>query len=443
VWAVLQGFFVFARTVEVGAIVNITRRVALASNEAGPSPTNLAFCFLGLICGTVPVTALSLVVAVPAYVFVEATAAGEVPRRDVLLLTLLCLIFAVLMSAAGAVLAVVEGRRRIVTKNAIVIGSNVLSVACAIPLMSAFGAPGLGLTYVMAAAGQLIGGCVAVAVVPEGEHIGSLGPLVRDAAKESLQLLGVTLARYGCEPITKLLLALVAPLGFVAVVDLAMKVTLQLRIVVQALAQPLLAYGAHRGELTDQSRPYFVKVHQLVGALAPLTLVGVVVTTPVLSFVALGQVDVDFVLVTSLLAAANLVHALSLSGYFLMASGGRFAALFAAFAPATLANLVLGAMAVLVDQPYLVVAAYAVSYALSGWLIGRTWERSVPQGGATWVRAAVALCVRCVAATTMMVLLLSSRGTSVLLAAASVGLLVAVLLALDLRRALATTSRAA
>jgi len=367
-WALLQGLFIVSRVADSGMGANITRYVSVNLAESR-EVSGRAVAGAGVLIGLVPVVLICGITFAPIVWYVKGLFRGSHAATEVVPLAILCVAFAATSSLATTLLAICEGAGRLVAKNGVIIASNCLGIVVAYPSLRHFGAPGVGITYCAVSISQL-----ALATVllhrdrslrgPRGERVGHIS---RHLWRENAQLSGVAALRLTFEPLTKFLLSRVTTLAGVAAFELALRVTTQIRVLLQSSAQPLLLMGARKTAApTAEVAASFSRARGILYVVVKSALWVQIAATTVLSYVGLGRLDPHFEIFYVVLVVANAINSLGLTGYFLQLSSGILVPLLRVHAVMAIMNLTLGVIAAALLGQYGVVCAYAITMSYGG-----------------------------------------------------------------------------
>ena len=367
-WALLQGFFVGARISDSGAGTNVTRQVA-AQIRAG-DPVDVARTVIAsLLIGTAPVFLLSIAVYFPATGYVTHRFHSEIAAGGIQHLALLSLAFAVTSSAATIILAALEGMFWLVTRNLLTAAGNLIALVIAFPIIHLTGVPGIGYTYVFMSASQCVLGIVflVIACRKTATCRSRLMSIIRAMWTQNLQLSFIAVLRLTFEPMTKLLLSTTTGLAGIASFDLALRISTQLRVFLQALVQPLLILGARSdSEMDVESKQKFEAMRRHLAWTNSYLLEIQLVAAPLLSWVGFGSLNKSFVIFLAILAFANQINTLGLVGYYYQISSGSMRPLARLQSVMALINLVVGGGACLTGSSIAVVAVYGIAMAYGG-----------------------------------------------------------------------------
>jgi hypothetical protein len=375
-WALMQGLFVIARVADSGAGVNLARRFAiLNSDHRKVRPWQLLG--QGAVLSSVPVGLIAVASYVPIVSYIDSHYAGELPPGLAVDLGIWCVLSGVIMSLATLVMALCDGAGRIVERNVGVIVANCISVLVMLVAEGFVGPRSIGVAYTSAAVVQLVWSLSILAQHSRGASAPPRANLVV-MLRENLQLNVLGLTRLSFEPTTKYLISVVAPLHIVAAVDLAMKMTSQVRVVIQAAVQPLLVLGSRHAGIAGahQTRLQFQETHRGLLLLSGLGAILLCAVAPFLSWIAYGSVSTPFLLSFTILAVANMINAAGLAGYMYGLSAGGYGALTKvqfAMATITVGGGLIGS--VLFGQWTLCVLAYGIAFCFGGLASMSFWTR--------------------------------------------------------------------
>lgn len=381
-WALLQGLFLISRIAGSGLGSNITRHVAVLQREGLPLPVG-PMMVAGMLIGVVPVLAISGLAFHPITEFVHRQYGAQFSEGEIDELAALCVLAGVLSAAAIVLLAISEGLGHLRENSMILIGANLLSLATVYPLLETFGLAGIGLTYVVSSAGQLIGASAWLAHIsaPHRGHATGIRNQLAELTSDSVHLTSIGVLRLTFEPVTKLLLASVGTLGAVAAFELALRVSTQARIFFQAGVQPLLVHASRRErELSTEMAETFERGQRALSEICALALVCLACGSAAVSFVGLGRADGTFLLYFGILATANMINSAGLLGYFYQLSAGHLWPLLKIHLLMAALNLAAGTAGALVFDEVGVVAAYAGTLTLGGVLLIRSLPTAVRGG---------------------------------------------------------------
>ncbi|MGN7780844.1 hypothetical protein ACTJJE_15150 [Mycolicibacterium sp. 22603] len=379
VWSLLQGLFLVARVADSGAGTNISRVLAVRVKNCEPIDlrnTTVA----ALLITSLPSLLLAAVIAPGVGFYVTAIYGDKLTGEVLWTLVWLALLSASLAAVANVLLAICEGLFELNYKSFAVISGNLVGLSTLIPLLTVAGPAGVGWVYVVIFGTQLLlGGLRLLRLMgqpspppqaPVREHVQILW-------RENLQLSGIALIRLSFEPATKLLLSLFAPLVVIAQFELALRVTTQLRIVIQSALQPLLVIGARM-----HHRPYgeahtvFLKNDRALWSLSLGGLIAQILAAPAIQWLGLGFHSDLFTVFFAMLAAGNAVNTIGLSGYYWQLTSGSLMPLVRVQSAMAVWNIGVGILGLVLGSATTVVAAYCGAFALGG-LVSRSFLRGL------------------------------------------------------------------
>lgn len=382
-WALIQGVYFLSRVNDSGTGINITRMVSVNRSEQGSIPL-IDLLAVGLLLSTAPVIVLGLALIFPANWLMVNYFHSALPPTTIFNLVLLSFGTAVLSSLAVLVLSVLEGAGGLFYRHIVTIVSNLVLGASAYPLLSRFGAEGLGLMYLAAAGALLVGGLMLLPfqVPAKIRSSTSKRQLLSSLWRENLSISAMALVRVTFEPWTKFLVGATAGVAAVASLDLAFRVTTQVRVALQAAMQPLLALGSRSIDSTaDHFHPHYRRAHRLA-VRVNICLAGVLVASgPFVGYLGFGSIPQDFLIFFTILVVANSVNAMGVVGYFFSISGGRSSLILKIHIVMMTINLILGFSVALAIGASAAVLVYMCSFAYGGFALAQPWMKA---SGENW-----------------------------------------------------------
>jgi O-antigen/teichoic acid export membrane protein len=364
-WAMIMGFAIMAAVAEMGLGANLTRFVAARPDISRRLLFRLAA--VGAILSLLPTVVIALIAAWPIYIFAVTRPGLPVDVAVVATLTGLALAATVGNVANATFCGLAEGIGRLALRSAALFLSTVVTLVGLWPAVAAMGPIGIGVANLAGVLVQL-GTVLAVLFVaarrlPRSGDEETVPALLRLLFASTVQNLGVMLARATIEPVARFFVALAGSLSFQAVFELALRVAIQFRWVVQNSLQPLLYVGA-----SDQQAlaTRFERPRAFIVRLSALMFLALACLSPLISAVVLGQIEPAFIVLIVVLGAGS---ALAINGYpglYAITARGEFASLLALTVAIAVVNAVLVSLGVWVDGPMGSVAGLAAGYAVSG-----------------------------------------------------------------------------
>lgn len=369
IWSLVQGLFLFARISDSGAGANISRVLAVRlKNDRDLNLRNLTLA--ALTVASTPSAILALITAPAISWYVLGRFGDELSSGDINEVIWLGLLNAILAAVANMLLAICEGVFQLNYKSAVIILGNLVGLSLLYPLLSSFGPAGIGWTYVAIAATQCV--LASVQVFRLSRPSGPIGyrSVCEEISliwKENLHLSGISLLRLSFEPATKLALSLIAPLTVIALFELALRVTTQIRIIIQSALQPLLVLGA-RSEIEHDPRAIVTFIHndRMLSILTVGALATQILAAPGVQLLGLGFINSTFIIFFTILAAGNSINTMGLAGYYWQLSSGSLSPLVKVQAFMAVVNIGIGLLAIAFHSSVLAVAAYSCAFAFGG-----------------------------------------------------------------------------
>ncbi|MBB2991281.1 O-antigen/teichoic acid export membrane protein [Mycolicibacterium iranicum] len=368
-WSLLQGLFLIARISDSGAGSNISRVMAMRVKE-GSRLDLRNFAAASLVIASAPSIIFSLLTAPIVGLYVVHQFGFELGREELWTLVWLALLNSSVSALATVTLAVCEGVFQLNYKSMAIIVSNFVGVISLVPLLRAAGPAGIGWTYVVISGTQLLLAAIRVIRIAAPEARFSLPSIkshVRELWRENLHLSGIALIRLSFEPVTKFLLSLFAPLLIIAQFELALRVTTQIRIVVQSALQPLVALGARSVRETHPDiHDIFDRNDRLLCIISIGLLMAQILAAPAIQTVGMGSNSTIFLVFFAILAAGNAVNTMGIAGYYWQLTSGALIPLVRVQAVMACANILVGSLGRLFESATLIVTAYSAAFLVGG-----------------------------------------------------------------------------
>jgi O-antigen/teichoic acid export membrane protein len=379
-WSLIQGLFLIARVSDSGAGANISRVAAVRLKEG----TNLelrSLTFASLIIASLPSVFLSMVSAPLIGLYVTAQFGDELDRDGLWALVWLALLCAALAATSNILLAICEGLFQLNFKSIVVISGNAAGLVALLPLIALAGPAGVGWTYVVIFGTQLAFSLARVTKMVRADSSGQPSTIrqhIRLLWRENLDLSGIALIRLSFEPATKLLLSFFAPLVVIAQFELALRVTTQIRVVIQSALQPLLVLGARADDgIHAGMREIFLKNDRVLSTLSFGAVVAQILAAPAILLLGMGSYYPTFIAFFVILVIGNAINIMGLSGYYWQLASGSLTPLVRVQALMAGTNICIGLLGLVLGSPLLVVASYSIAFAYGGWA-SRSFLPDVP-----------------------------------------------------------------
>lgn len=382
-WALIQSAFFLSRLNDSGTGLNLTRMVAVSRAETGSIPLFDMFC-AGIVLSVLPVFLLGLALVAPISWLMVHYFDSALPHETVLTLVLLSFGTALVTSLSSLLLAILEGAGALFHRQIITIAGNAALGALAYPLLAGYGAEGLGLIYLAAAAVPLLGAAVVLPFSVSRSRRDSQyrKSIIAVLWRENLKISGMALVRLTFEPWTKFLVATTAGLSVVAALDLALRVTTLTRVALQSATQPLLTMGARSPDsTTDHFLPQYARAHLIVVRVNIYLACIMAAAGPLVAFLGFGAIPHEFLAFYVLLVVANSVNSVGIVGYYFDVSAGRVDRILQIHLAMMGINLIAGAFLGFAFGGVAAVAAYTVSFIYGGIALAKPWMKA---SGSRW-----------------------------------------------------------
>lgn len=371
-WALIQGLLFVSRIADNGAGANIARHVALRTRE-GFRDQVWRVVLAGALLSTLPVTAIAWALYWPIQWYVSSRFGGEFSPSEIQALVTLAILSAMASSLSTVLMSVLDGRGSIVVRNMVVAGAHMVGLLVVYPLIANFDAIGIGLTYCVVQV-SLVSGIAVVLLTTHSEPSRDLGnppqvrTILRELRRANAQNSMMAALRLSFEPLVKVLIAASGSLGAVAVFDLALRVSTQVRVLVQSALYPLLVHGA-RARGTDLDAPQLAMFKRsalnLWRASMDLAILQIA-AAPLVAWLGFGNVQPRFILFYALLVVGNSINTAGLVGYYYTLGGSRLGPLVRVHVAMALIMLVGGGVGALVAPAIGPAVAYCLAFAYGG-----------------------------------------------------------------------------
>lgn len=380
-WSLVQGLFLVARVSDSGAGNNISRVIAVRLKD-GTQLDLRNLTWASLTIASLPSILLAMLITPVLGWYVTTQFSADLNRGGLWMLVWLALLNAAIAALSNILLAICEGVFQLNYKSFVIISGNFTGLIALVPLLNLAGPAGIGWVYVLISGTQLLLAAIRVAQLVRAEpsvQQSTIRQHIRMLWRENFHLSGIALIRLSFEPTTKFLLSLFAPLIIIAQFELALRVTTQIRIVIQSALQPLLVLGARAQEDAHASlRAVFLRNDRVLSSLSLGGLVAQILAAPAIQWLGMGFNNTIFTVFFAFLAAGNAVNTMGISGYYWQLSSGSLYPLVRVQAVMAVANIGLGAIGLVLDSAAGVVAAYSAAFAFGG-LASRSFLRDVPR----------------------------------------------------------------
>ena len=254
-WSLVQGLLLVARVSDSGAGNNISRVIAVRAK--GELPLELrSTTMAALLIASLPSVVLAAVATPLIGLYVTMQFGAELDRHALWNLVWLALLNATLAAVSNILLAVCEGVFELNFRSLAVIAGNLTGLAALVPLLNIAGPLGVGWVYVLISGTQVLLAGLRVTRLVHSDISSSQRTVRAQIAilwRENLHLSGIAVIRLSFEPVTKFLLSLFAPLAVIAQFELALRVTTQIRTIIQSAMQPLLVLGARPADVSGST----------------------------------------------------------------------------------------------------------------------------------------------------------------------------------------------
>lgn len=390
-WAMIQGLFIICRLPEMGVGLNLTRAVA-AERRNGEAVDPRPYIWAAGLLTIVPVICIGCVLFAIIPKFFEQIFTGAVPLTIVRTLCLLALGGALFSTISTILLSIIEGCGLLIHRQIMTMVSNLALIIFAYPLITNLGVIGLALTYAISSLLLLVFSAVAALAICSdlSPNKSNLKIVIKELWFGNLQVSAMAVTRITYEPLTKFVVGSFGNLAAVVYVDLAMKLTLQVRVVVQSAVQPLLAFGARgNGDSHERIIKTFERAQSLVIKSNLMLMSCQFLAAGAVSIIALSELSPTFIIIYFLLVIGNGINSFGVVGYYYDASAGNMGKIVSIHVQMMLINGVFGVLGGWLLGEQAAVAAYAFSFAFGGVMLYKIWSLASGQG---WLKVLEAEC---------------------------------------------------
>lgn len=366
-WALVSGLLMFARIADTGASVSVARLAVIgrANNAKALGP----YLWAGLTVATVPTLLLSSVIVVVAGMVLGAggTRASEIALLPQVLSV--ALIYAVGNSAAGIISGCLDGVGRMVWRFLGGSVANLVLIGLAVWLLPTLGQAGFLIAHTAYIGVQLaiyivlLFAARADLSVTRGDYLAA----TRDSFGFLSKSIFLGAARTGFEPVSKMLIGQFGGLTAVALFDLAVRVSSQLRQLANAPLQPIAVLTARSSAALQADHRTLVERWMPISIAAGFVMaLGQVVSAPLVSWLMIGHIDASFVMMSAILAVSFFVNFSGTVAFYVVLASGRLRGLIMMHIVMTALNVALGVVMGWIWGAMGVVAAWGITLAIGG-----------------------------------------------------------------------------
>jgi O-antigen/teichoic acid export membrane protein len=366
-WALVSGLLMFARLADTGASLSVARLAVIgrAQNATGLGP----YLWSGLTVATIPTLLLSTIIVLLASLVLSAE--GSEASRISLLPQLLAAawFYAIGNSAAGILSGCIDGAGRMTWRYSGGVTANVVLIGLAVWLLPALGEAGFLLAHIAYIAVQIA--IYALLLLATRADLSTTRTAYVTATRDSAGFLSKSIfmgaARTGFEPVSKMLIGQFGGLTAVALFDLAVRVSNQLRQLGNAPLQPLAVLTARSSAALQDDHKPIIERWMIICIFGGLTMaLFQIVSAPILSWIIIGHIDGSFIFMSNILAVAFFVNFSGTVAFYVVTSSGQLGGLLRMHAIMTVINISLGFVLGSIWGTMGVVFAWGATLAVSG-----------------------------------------------------------------------------
>lgn len=372
-WILLQSAFFLSRISESGTGVNLTRTLA-ASRASGNAYSVKNHLIAGVIL-ILPAVFLIGVAVVPAAAYIlQKVAPGTISNSDGFKLAVCSLLVSLLFALNTIAGSILEGGGQLVKKHSLSIFTAILSAASIAPFVTHFGIYGIPASTALSLGTSIIAALITQIVPANTAGSPTSVAIIQRIWRESLSTSGMALIRMGFEPLTKFTASAFGPLNSVAAIELAFRISTQVRILIQSAAQPLLYIGASKSkDLAEIMLTFGRATSWIVWANWTSTCL-ILGSAPLIIYLFYGQVSWLAIGSLTILTVGNAINSCGLTGYYLSASQGKMKHLLHIHVYMLLVNIALAPLLGYIFGSLGSVLAYSASLVLGGILLLHIWS---------------------------------------------------------------------
>lgn len=326
IWALASGIFAFARFGDSGMGVAVMRQVSLARQNAQERPSTAPHLVAGLLIATTPVAVIGALLAFPTVGYLNANHSGyQVSGETTAAIVWFSLIYAASNSAAAIFSGVLDGIKKISTRNLISLVSNISFVASSAFIPKSLGIISFCYSNLILSIAQISLSALVIFIDNRGtratprDYTSSLV-----SSKEYLtKSVAIGAARAGFEPVCKFLVGQFGGLAAVALFDLANRISIQVRQITSSMMQPLSTVAARdTATLSDDSAQTMWKWTEINFAVSGLAASAQILASPIICWLILKHQEAAFYQFSIVLAIGGFINSLGIVAFFSDMAGG-------------------------------------------------------------------------------------------------------------------------
>lgn len=326
-WALIQAIMLISRLSDMGSAGNITRLVAIEYTEHKEIKLP-NFVLSGLLVSTLPIFFLGTIIFMPTYYYVESNYAQGFTNSTLCSFIASSLAFGVFTSVSSIFAGCLDGLGFMALRGYLSCVVNILFVFVAYFLIHAMGEVGLAITYVVYSVGLTAVLGLGILFLRVNQTADYEAPPIKTLITKSISFnagfFAIGVCRLLFDPICKVLIGAYSTLDYVAIFDLANKISSQVRILFSsALYAALPLVSQESQNIAPELRTKLLVWHGSAVRWAFYTMSVVSLMSGVFSIFSLGHIDKSFILQLLILCLANAINVVGLIGYYMYVGSGR------------------------------------------------------------------------------------------------------------------------
>lgn len=366
-WALLSGLLMFARIADTGASVSVARLAVIGRTDGsfslGP------YLWAGLTVATLPTILLSSIIAIAVGVVLRSHWDGAGQAQILNQTIAVAWMYAVGNSLAGVLSGCLDGSGKMAWRYLGGTAANLVLIGLTVSLLPTLGAAGFLAAHVAFVGAQIL--IYILIMLSSRIELGLTRSAYVVTTRASFAFLSKSIflgaARAGFEPVSKILIGYYGGLTSVALFDLAVRVSGQLRQLVNAPLQPIAVLTARSTAALSLEHQSSVERWMLISLAAGfVAALAQIVSSPVVSWLVLGRFEPVFGVMSAILALSFFVNFSGTVAYYVVLASGRLRALILIHGGMAMLNIGLGAAMGWLWGGMGVIAAWGITLAAGG-----------------------------------------------------------------------------
>lgn len=373
-WILLQAIFFISRISESGAGINLVRSLAASRSTHGIHSIrgHLIAGFILVLPPTIIIGVILAPISVQYLSWVTPYPSSSEFIHNLVALSFLVSILLALNAILGSIL---EGSARLVGRHILTLVTALTTAALIESLTKSFGLYGVPFAVLISTSISIIVATYLVLRDSKQESPLEVTKIIRHIWKESLSTSGIAIIRMGFEPLTKFVASAVGTLASVSAIELAFRISTQVRLLIQSAAQPLLYIGSSSAPGNESRLHSFEYATSRIVWANWISSCILISSAPLLIYIFYGHISWLAVWVLIVLIVGNAINSCGLTGYYLLSSKGEMDQLMRIHTKMALLNLAIGPIFGFLFGALGAVAAYSISFSYGGVVLLSVWAK--------------------------------------------------------------------